>query len=117
MVVASEPSPYPKLLISNNKFITYIVDLESKSPVGSSSKTIDGELANERAIALYYIIICTLFVASLLKASLEDAMLFLIILLSLITFLFFLSFVFSPLYPLFALAVQYSHKPSSMLIN
>lgn len=52
IVVRSSTLPYPKLFISKIRFITYIVDLESKSPVGSSSSTMAGELAKDLAIAL-----------------------------------------------------------------
>ena len=52
MVVGSSYLPYPKLFISSKRFITYIVDFESRSPVGSSSKIMDGELASDLAIAL-----------------------------------------------------------------
>lgn len=43
--------------------MTYIVDFESRSPVGSSNKIIAGELANERARALnkqmHYTLCCS----------------------------------------------------------
>ena len=43
---------YPKLFNESNRSITSTVDLESKSPVGSSNNNISGLFANALAIAL-----------------------------------------------------------------
>ena len=59
--------------------MTSTVDLVSRSPVGSSSRMIAGELARDLAIALD-MAICTLFVARLLKVHSEGARLSLTIL-------------------------------------
>jgi hypothetical protein len=56
VVAVCSPSPFgPILFIFNNKSIIATVDLESKSPVGSSSNKISGSFERALAIAtLYY---------------------------------------------------------------
>lgn len=73
--------------------MTYTVDLESRSPVGSSNRMIAGEFANDLAIALnkmYY----TLFAANHLTTSLVSDPLVTIVLLFLRAFWFVISFIF-----------------------
>lgn len=107
---------YPKLFIYKSKFMTSIVDFESRSPVGSSSKMIDGEFANDLAMALNYDNI-TLFAASLLIANQANALLFKIVLHVLKAFLFSISFIFLSFFLLFSSEVKYFNRLTSMPIN
>ena len=88
-----DPCSYPKLFIYKSRFMTSIVDFESRSPVGSSSSIIEGEFARDRAIALNYEIF-TLVAVHLLRVRLANDQLFLIAPPSLTTFLFSTSFIF-----------------------
>lgn len=107
---------YPKLLTSINRFITSTVDFESKSPVGSSNKMIEGEFARERAIALNNYNF-TLFVVILQKVHWVNVLIFQKDPLFTKASLFFISFVFSSKLRGFSLAIRCFHKLTSEQVN